>query len=550
MFYLVAGSFITVYIILAMVNSSRKRKKKIIDQVRNTWGNPKAGTFPFESIKKYATVAGGNGFHQVNRQTMNDIDFLDLFGFIDRTTSKIGQQFLFNQLLHPTHEQKSLQRLNKRAQLFTDNVALREQVQRHLVGLSASDAYYVSSLLEETRLEKPSWFYLLYVNFALTFVFLGLSIVYPVALIWLIIPITINTFVSYWNKSNTFFYIRSFPQLSVLIDVSEKLNEKNLEYDVEEVKASIAALKPFQWKMAFLSLSSDGSIKDELNQAATYLLELLKGFFLVEVFTLFQLTKELESKRNSIRILFDYIGNIDGALSVASLRAGDKKTCLPEFTPPMKEMQARKMYHPLIKDCVKNDLTIKDKSILITGSNMSGKTTFLRTVAINSLLAQTIYTVFADEFQSPMMRLYSSIRIDDNLLEGKSYYYEEVNTIGSLVSEVNSPFQNIFLLDEVFKGTNTIERIAAAKAALSYLNQGPNIVIVSTHDLELPGMLQHQFDQYHFSESIENDRLHFDHKIKQGPLLSGNAIRILQISNYPDQIINEAKQLSHSLSSS
>lgn len=549
MFYLIAGSIITIYIILAVVNSSKKGKNKIIEQIRSNWGKPKTVTFPFESIKKYATVSGGNGFHQVNRQTMNDLDFLEVFSFIDRTTSKIGQQFLFNQLLHPTNNHSSLQRLNKRAQLFTTDKPLREEVQQHLVALSGSDAYYIPSLLEENQLEKPSWFPLLYVNMAAILVCLGLSTVSPIALVCLIIPITINTFISYWNKTNTFFYLRSLPQLSTLINVSEKLTAKNLSYDVEDVKESIATLKPFQWKMMFLSLSSDGSIKDELNQAATYIVELFKGFLLVEVFTLFQLTKELEAKRNSIRILFDYIGNLDATLSIASLRAGDKKTCIPEFTPPTKELQVRKIYHPLIKDCVKNDLTIKDKSILITGSNMSGKTTFLRTVAINSLLAQTIYTVFADEFQTPMLRQFSSIRIDDNLLEGKSYYYEEVNTIGSLISEVNSPFQNIFLLDEVFKGTNTIERIAAAKAALSYLNQGPNLVIVSTHDLELPSMLQDQFDQYHFSESIENDRLHFDHKIKRGPLLSGNAIRILQISNYPEEIINEAKELRRTLAS-
>jgi len=451
--------------------------------------------------------------------------------------------------LHPTNDQKSLQRLNDRAQLFENDKLLREQVQTDLIGLSGTDAYYVSSLLEDRLMEKPSWFYLLYINLAVTFFSICLSFFYPVALIFLILPITINMFVSYWNKSNIFFFLRSFPQLSALINVSERMSDKDLHHDIEEVKTSISALKPFQWKMAFLTPSSDGTIKDELNQVATYLLELLKGFFLLEVLTFFQLIKELESKRNSIRVLFDYVGNIDAALSVASLRAGGQKTCLPEFTPPMKEMQAKKMYHPLIKNCVKNDLKIKDKSILITGSNMSGKTTFLRTVAINSLLAQTIYTVFADEFQSPMLRQFSSIRIDDNLLDGKSYYYEEVNTIGSLIGEVNSSFQNLFLLDEVFKGTNTIERIAAAKAALSYLNQGPNLVIVSTHDLELPGMLQHQFDLYHFSESIENDRLHFDHKIKQGPLLSGNAIRILQLSNYPDQVINEAKELRRTLAS-
>ena len=122
--------------------------------------------------------------------------------------------------------------------------------------------------------------------------------------------------------------------------------------------------------------------------------------------------------------------------------------------------------------------------------------------------------------------------------------------MGSIIKEVNSPFQNLFLLDEVFKGTNTIERIASAKAALSYLNKGANIILVSTHDFELPGMLHQEYDQYHFSESIEKDRLHFDHKIKPGPLLAGNAIRILEMSDYPTEIVTEARELSVTLSSS
>lgn len=109
------------------------------------------------------------------------------------------------------------------------------------------------------------------------------------------------------------------------------------------------------------------------------------------------------------------------------------------------------MYHPLIENCIENDLSISGKSILITGSNMSGKSTFLRTFTINAILAQTIYTCFATEFISPILKHYSSIRIDDNLFQGKSYYLQEVHTMASLIAEVNSPNQNLFVLDEVFK---------------------------------------------------------------------------------------------------
>jgi DNA mismatch repair ATPase MutS len=169
---------------------------------------------------------------------------------------------------------------------------------------------------------------------------------------------------------------------------------------------------------------------------------------------------------------------------------------------------------------------------------------------INSILAQTIYTCFAEKFETPILKQFSSIRIDDSVLEGTSYYLEEVNTMASLINEVASSDQNLFILDEVFKGTNTIERIASAKAILSYLNRKSNIVIVSTHDIELSKMLEEEFDLYHFVETIENKEFHFDHKLKPGPLRTRNAIRILEISNYPKEIIEEAEQVSKILDGS
>jgi DNA mismatch repair ATPase MutS len=240
---------------------------------------------------------------------------------------------------------------------------------------------------------------------------------------------------------------------------------------------------------------------------------------------------------------------VDASISVVSLRAGKLKTCKPTFVPARKEIVAKDIYHPLIRDCVKNSLSISNKSILITGSNMSGKSTFLRTLAINSILAQTIYTAFADEYTSPILKQFSSIRIDDNLFEGKSYYFQEVNTMASLIAEVEQPNQNLFILDEIFKGTNTIERISAAKAILSYLNRKDNIVVVSTHDIELADMLDNEYDLYHFTETVENDELHFDHTIKLGQLRTRNAIKLLELSNYPTDIITEARQISTTLRS-
>ena len=109
-------------------------------------------------------------------------------------------------------------------------------------------------------------------------------------------------------------------------------------------------------------------------------------------------------------------------------------------------------------------------------------------------------------------------------------------------------YQNLFILDEVFKGTNTIERIASAKAILSYLNKKNNLVFVSTHDVELSALLATQYELYHFAEAIENNQFYFDHKLKAGALKTSNAIRILELYNYPAEIIEEAQKISKNLS--
>lgn len=302
-------------------------------------------------------------------------------------------------------------------------------------------------------------------------------------------------------------------------------------------------MRSFQRYARFIRFN-EGSVQSEIGQ---YVFDMVKAFLLIEVFMLFKVIRELKDKQDSIKTLFDYVGKIDVCISIASLRAGKLKTCQPTFSSNTKELIAKDIYHPLIKNCIKNSLTIKGRSILITGSNMSGKSTFLRTLMINSILAQTIYTCFADEYISPILKQFSSIRIDDNLFEGKSYYFQEVNIMASLIAEVELTHQNLFVLDEVFKGTNTIERIAAAKAILSYLNRMENIVIVSTHDIELAEMLHNEYDLYHFTETIKGDELHFDHKIKSGQLKTRNAIKLLEIANYPTAITSEARQISSTL---
>jgi len=236
------------------------------------------------------------------------------------------------------------------------------------------------------------------------------------------------------------------------------------------------------------------------------------------------------------------------AISIGSLRTGLPYFSHPTFLEKTKELQVKGLYHPLISDCVSNDIHLKNKSLLLTGSNMAGKSTFIKAINLNILSSQVLNTSFAKTYIAPVWRLMTSMTIKDDLTENSSYYMEEVNSIQNLIkSSEDTDNQYLFTIDEIFKGTNTIERISTAKAILEYLNVNDHLVLVSTHDIELTKMLNEGFDLYYFQESITDQALSFDYQLKKGILRKSNAIKILEISGYPETITEEAKILANKL---
>lgn len=543
MAFLIGVLVVFVALSIFFYRDGRRRYRERLKAEKDRWGYQKVDDFNFSLIARYSDRNLSTSFHRLSDQTKNDIDFYDLFVVVDRTISRIGQQFLFDRLQRPTDNLETLKQLDATAELLRKDARLRNEVIETLFPLQHKDNYFTQSLIGRKLIERPEWFRFLFISPLLIITLFVIGFQNPVAIICLTIPFVANSIIHFWNKSNTYSFLTSFPQLSSVITVSGKLNNIP-SIRSEEVKNSIASLQAFQRKYNLMKFGGDSGPGGDLNVIAYYVVELIKAFTLVEVFVFFNLIKELERTNNSIERLLKFVADTDIALSVASLRSGKLKTCVPDFIVHQKELIMTDGYHPLIKSCVPNSLEIRGKSILITGSNMSGKTTFLRSMLINSLLAQTIYTCFATTFKTPILKQYSSIRIQDDVVDGKSLYFQEVSTMRELLraSEENTP--GIFILDEVFKGTNTIERIAASKAILTYLNKRNNIVLVATHDLELAQLLQQDYDLYHFTEGIEDNVLTFDHRIKEGHLRTRNAIRVLELSNYPNEIIFEAKQLS------
>ncbi|MDR2913749.1 MAG: DNA mismatch repair protein MutS [Tannerella sp.] len=527
-----------------------KKRIKKNNGLSDPWNKVKDELYEFDSVGSYfRNKKHDSAFQVINDKTVNDIDLHEIFMFIDRTNSRTGQQYLFNKLLtiNLPHSYDAQERL---IDYFNQNEEMRNKARHILSKLNKHEAYYIPDLFLSEYIKKPKWFRIIPVISALSITTLILTFFLPKMLFLLLPLLVISIILHYWNKRNIFVYIDSIPQLLILCEAAKELEKSDIP-DISgktSVQASLKSINSLKKRLSVFKLEakSNGS---ELAALVLLVVEYIKILFLLEPQVVFNVLGKLEKKKNDIQTLFEYIGNIDTAISIASLRATVSFWCNPVFTDKLKALKVKDVYHPLIINAVSNTLDTDGKSILLTGSNMSGKTTFIRTIAINILLAQTINTAFAKEFHLSPRRIFSAIRISDDLLNDKSYYMAEVETIKAMVDESHSDYPNIFFLDEIFKGTNTIERIAAGKAVLSHLSTGNNLVFVSTHDIEIANLLADSYNLFHFTETVDDKNIHFDYKLKPGKLTTKNAIRILELNNYPIQIISEARKISDSLKS-
>jgi DNA mismatch repair ATPase MutS len=179
----------------------------------------------------------------------------------------------------------------------------------------------------------------------------------------------------------------------------------------------------------------------------------------------------------------------------------------------------------------------------VTGSNMSGKSTWLRAVGVSAVLAQTIDTCLASDYEAPIFDVRSCIGRTDDLLAGKSYYLVEVEALLGLVRASADGTPHLFLLDELFRGTNAVERIAAGEAVLRELivdSSDLNIVLAATHDGELVDLLRDRYSAYHFGDAIGPHGLTFDYHLLPGPATTRNAITLLQLQGAPESLVNRA----------
>jgi hypothetical protein len=540
---------IVFYILLALIGIylltylyKKYNEKSQRENLRRDWTDVKNSRYiDLDSVENYFlnTIGESEAHLQlISDKIANDLYLDEVFKMVDRTVSRVGQQYLYARMRTLEKDPSGLLIQDAFAELVAGDEELRLDAQVALLKLQKNDSYYFQDLVYAKKIDAPSFMPLVYLLSFINIVCLFLGLFFPVA--WLLFGAVfiINSGIHYWNKNYVSVHTSSLGEFLKAYDTAKQLDaNKKISAHFPNTAGIIKELTPLKRKMIGIKL--DNLAEGDAAVVGFMLFELLKIAFNIEIISFYSIIDSLREKKESLKSLFKFIGMVDTGISISAFRSSLDSYCKPTFTTD-DTVNITAVKHPLIANCIPNDLHLGNKNLLLTGSNMSGKTTFIRSVGINMILGETLMTCLADKFEMPYSKIFSSITISDSLLEEKSYYFEEMRIIKEFIQESTHTAPCFFILDEIFKGTNTIERVSAGKAILSYLAKSNNLVFVSTHDTELNELLKSEYDLYHFSETVAAQELIFDHTIKKGPLKTRNAIKILEINDYPASIIADA----------
>jgi DNA mismatch repair ATPase MutS len=261
----------------------------------------------------------------------------------------------------------------------------------------------------------------------------------------------------------------------------------------------------------------------------------LNAFLLWDLQQVLALEKWKQANRQSTNHWFHSLATAEALCSLGNLAANHPQWCFPQLSKEDAVLIAKDLGHPLLErhKRVTNDFstTGKEQINLITGSNMGGKSTFLRSVGVNLVLAGMGAPVCASHFIFSPMKLMSSMRVSDNLEESTSTFYAELKKLKQMIEAVNNNENVYLLLDEILRGTNSNDRHAGSKALIQQLIRHKAAGMIATHDLELATLAEtypNNIHNYHFDVQVENDELYFDYKLKRGICRSMNASLLMK----------------------
>jgi hypothetical protein len=509
--------------------SSRHR---LLKRLRAAWGVP--GDKDGWLASRYFDLARRHGpGASVDDQTWVDLEFPALFRQLDGTVTPIGSQCLFARLRTYVDDEAALREAYDLYRTLSADAALREHIQVCLARLEADSGALVIDLLlgdQRNRLRRRPWLRAWSGVCLLLLLATALQFLSPLVIVALLL---VNGCVILRAHPNSYQDVEALTYCNRMLAVADAL----------------AAIEPSHPVPQLTMLAADRASRQALRaslrwyalawvQPLSLISNVLNFLLLWERLAFYRVIAQVQARRAGFVRTFELIGSLDASICIASFLAREHAHhCFPVVTSAAL-IDIADGYHPLLTAPVVNSVRLSDRSALVSGSNMTGKTTFIKMVGTNIIVGQTIGVCFASRATLPRSRAAASIVNEHSIVSGKSRYFSETQRVLSLIRGTEAVGPQVLLIDELFSGTNTRERVAAAYAVLKELSERAQ-VLATTHDVELQGLLASRFEMLSFVEDPDVPG-GFDFRLRVGPSPVGNAIRLLEKAGFPASVIQDA----------
>ncbi len=552
----IIGVFILLAIFMAKAFIDERRyKKKTIAKLKQEWGAIKSERISHDkrlTIDSYYQTLRDDA-RDVDDTTWNDLDMEETYHRLNHTESAMGEEYLYAVLRKPLFSEEVLGERNRLAVFFQENEEERIRIQyllRMMGKIGRLSLYeYVNRTLsvhDDDSLKHVLYIVALLVSAALT-IFAS-----PLFGILLGVMFSVGIVTYYRRKAEIERYynvLSSILRILYAMDDLVKIDVPEVEEYASRLKKASKTFRKFR-RGSFLLFSG----RDAGGSFSDIIMSYLHMVFHLDLIKFNSMIKEMERNRGALNEIFEVVGSLDVGMAIASYRTylGDAY-CTPELLPHSSKetlvLDATDLFHPLIEEPVTNSIT-ETRSTLFTGSNASGKSTFLKAVAINAILSQTIYTALCTKYRANYFRVFSSMALRDDIFSKESYFIVEIKSLKRILDHMEeADWPMLCLIDEVLRGTNTLERIAASSQILRHMSTCNALCFAATHDVELTYILEDHYSNYHFTESIQDSSeekgvggVFFDYRLYKGRATSRNAIRLLGVMGYLPRIVDQATE--------
>lgn len=532
---------VIVLIVLGTVISSLTEKRKTVEKLKNGYGKApkkKYDDYDMESISSlWEELKDKPAPFPVDETTWRDLDMDTVFRRINAACSSAGEELLYAVLHGAPAGPGGTADFENAVRFFTENPNERLAAQMALSRLGRVPGNGMAGFFARPKDKTlPHAFVYPLLSAAAVISLLLLFVLRSSSFFLIAIMAAVNIFVYYRSKLVIEEELTTLRTAASLITCAGTLSSLRGGFMEDYAKRLTKLRRPLK-KVGRLASSVMGNPSSNPD----FITEYVRMFFMLDFLAYNRLVAAVAAHREECMALYRCVGFVDAAISVASFRAGLKRFCVPEFKDDG-AYTAQGLVHPLLGSPVPNSVTLT-KSAVVTGSNASGKSTFIKAMAVNAILAQTIHTCTAEKLSFPRSLVVTSMAVSDSLDSGESYYIAEIKSLLRICDNLNKGRRCLCFIDEILKGTNTVERIAASSAVMDYLRSKNCLAVIATHDSELTEIVGSEFDNFHFQEHVDDTGVHFDYTLRPGRATTTNAIRLLKTMGFPPEITQNASSL-------